>query len=365
MAYATNKTPVYLKGTMDVWLFNPETFNLDFYSNKVKTNGLTTSTNMGEINGSLRNPVLLNLPDTAKLELAITNATSTLESRALSLGGELSYNGVIPVLENVTPTLENGQYVLRVSQTPVAPYGTEKRYCFIDKSGEAYTFAGESNEVEGFTADVTKTYCVRYFVKAASAHQLRIASAFEPNIEICMIRMPLYTTNGTSSTQGTRWGDRYIWIPRMQFTGNSPLKGDQTDPDAEELHGTALPYEEAAAEGVCIDESSFALAYMVDMPADGALANVAGLAVVGGTVNLKVGETVTVPVKYVMDDGTLTQVDFDDIGIQDTGSSSSIFTVNDTYDTITGVGTGDGQILVSSTGLNKGTYVRVHVSAAT
>ena len=53
MAYATNSTPIYAKGTMDVWLFNPSTFNLDFYSNKVQTNSLTTSTNMGEINGSL------------------------------------------------------------------------------------------------------------------------------------------------------------------------------------------------------------------------------------------------------------------------------------------------------------------------
>lgn len=102
MAYATNSTPIYAKGTMDVWLFNPSTFNLDFYSNKVQTNSLTTSTNMGEINGSLRNPVLLNLPDSAKLELELTAATSTLESRALSVGGELSYNGIIPVLETIT-----------------------------------------------------------------------------------------------------------------------------------------------------------------------------------------------------------------------------------------------------------------------
>ena len=51
MAYATNRTPVYAKGTMDVWLFNPANFSLDFYSNKIQTNSLTTSTNMGEING--------------------------------------------------------------------------------------------------------------------------------------------------------------------------------------------------------------------------------------------------------------------------------------------------------------------------
>lgn len=51
MPYAITSPPVYAKGTMDVWLFDPTTFNLDFYSNKVQTNSLTTSTSMGEING--------------------------------------------------------------------------------------------------------------------------------------------------------------------------------------------------------------------------------------------------------------------------------------------------------------------------
>ena len=303
--YAQNSTPIYAKGTMDVWLFNPATFDLDFYSNKVQTNSLSTSTNMGEINGSLRNPVLLNLPDSAKLELQITAATSTLESRALSVGGELSYNGIVPVLETVTG---NGE-TLVVSQTPEKPYGADKMYCFIDKSGSAYEL-NDSGVVEGFTSEQGKTYCVRYFTRAASAHQLRIGSAFEPNIEICMIRMPLYTTQGNSSTQGTRWGDRYIWIPRMQFTGNAPVKGDQTDADTDDLSGTALPYEEALADGVCLDESSFALAYMVDMPASGAYTNVQGLAVVGGSVSVMVGATTTVPIKYVMSDGMLTQADY-------------------------------------------------------
>lgn len=361
MAYAINSTPIYAKGTMDVWLFNPSTFDLDFYSNKIQTNSLSTSTNMGEINGSLRNPVLLNLPDSAKLEIQITAATSTLESRALSVGGELTYNGIIPVLETVTIP---GGGDIAVSQTPVAPYGTDKLYCFVDKSGVAYEIDPDTNKILGFTAVANQTYCVRYFVKAASAHQLRIASTFEPNIEICMIRMPLYTTQGSSSTQGTRWGDRYIWIPRMQFTGNAPVKGDQTDPDTDDLSGTALPYEEAAAEGVCLDESSFALAYMVDMPAAGAFASVKAFAVVGGAVALKVGETVAAPIKYVMEDGMLTQANFSDTQITDAGSNSSIFTVSDNK--ITGVGAGSGDIKIeSSTGQVPDGYARVIVSNAT
>ena len=247
--------------------------------------------------------MLLNLPDSAKLELELTAATSTLESRKLSVGGELSYNGIIPVLETVTA---NGTS-LTVSQTPVAPYGVDKVYGFVDKGGEAYIIDADTKTVQGFTAQSGETYCVRYFVKAASAHQLRIASVFEPDIEICMIRMPLYSTQGNGTTNGTRWGDRYIWIPRMQFKGEAPVKGDQTDADVDTLSGSALPYEEAAAEALCLDEASFALAYMVDMPVGGEYADVVGLVIVGGDIAMEVGDTRVIPVKYLMQDGSLVQ----------------------------------------------------------
>jgi hypothetical protein len=342
MAYATNSTPIYAKGTMDVWLFNPSTFDLDFYSNKIQTNSLTTSTNMGEINGSLRNPVLLNLPDSAKLELEITAATSTLESRALSVGGELSYNGIIPVLETITMH-QGGE--LTVSQTPVAPYGTDKVYGFVDKSGVAYEIDPETLAVKNFVAEAGATYCVRYFTRAASAHQLRVDSVFEPNIEICMIRMPLYTTQGQGSTQGTKWGDRYIWIPRMQFKGEAPVKGDQTDADVDTLSGSALPYEEAAAEGICVDEASFALAYMVDMPVGGALVDVKGMAIVGGVVTVAASQSVQVPVKYVMADDSLVQPDYSDLTYTVTDTSKA--TVSD-KGVLTGVAAGNTEITVEN-----------------
>jgi hypothetical protein len=345
MAYATNSPPVYAKGTMDVWLFNPATFSLDFYSNKVQTNSLTTSTNMGEINGSLRNPVLLNLPDSAKLELEITAATSTLESRALSVGGELTYNGIIPVLETVTASGAD----LAVSQTPAAPYGTDTVYGFVDKSGIAYEIDADTRKVKNFTATAGETYCVRYFVKAASAHQLRIDSVFEPNIDICMIRMPLYTTQGQGNTQGTKWGDRYIWIPRMQFKGEAPVKGDQTDADVDTLSGSALPYEEAAAEGVCVDEASFALAYMVDMPASGVFTDVVGIAIVGGDISMRVGETKTIPLKYVMRDGSLVQPDYGIMEYEIEPKEVLDYNTVDLYNNgqFIAVGEGEGHIVVT------------------
>lgn len=307
MAYATNRIPIYAKGTMDVWLFNPNTFDLEFYSSKVQTNNLTTDTNMGEINGSLRNPVLLSLPDSADLSLEITMATSSLDTRKISVGGEMTYNGVYPVLETIRATGSQ----LTVGQTPVAPYGTNTAYAFINKDGTAYTINPDTKTVNGFTATAGKTYCVRYFTRAASARQLKIGSAFNPDIEVCMIRIPLYTTElGDASTRGTRWGDRYIWIPRLQARGQIDVNGSQTEADAETLSFRALPYEEALAEGVCLDESSFAIAYMVDMPAEGPWALVEGIAVPGGGITAPLRKKVKVPFVYLMSDGSVVPIPY-------------------------------------------------------
>lgn len=305
MAYALNSVPIYAKGTMDVWLFNSSTFDLDYYSDKVQTNNLTTSVNTGAINGSLRNPVLLTIPDGAALELEITDATSTLEARQISVGGELTYNGVYPVLETITAESED----LTVGQYPVAPYGTTIAYAFIDKSGTAYTVDQSTKVVQNFTATVGQTYCVRYFTRAASARRLKIGASFDPSLEVCMIRIPLYTSStGSSSKYGLRWGDRYIWIPRLQATGETGFDGSQTDADVEKLKFRALPYEEAAETGVCIDEASYALAYMVDIPIEGAWALVEGLAVAGGGVTVQLYKSVKVPFVYIMSDGSIVSV---------------------------------------------------------
>ena len=329
MAYPTNSMPVYAKGTMDVWFFNPSTFDLDFYSNKVQTNSLTTSVTMGEINGSLRNPVLINLPDSAKLELEITAATSTLESRALSVGGELTYNGIVTVLETITATGAD----LVVSQTPVEPYGTTTVYGFVDKSGMAYEIDPETKKVKNFTATAGETYCVRYFVRAASAHQLTIFSDFDPSIEIVMIRMPLFSTQNESSTKGTKVADRYIWIPRMQFGGKAPLKGDQTTADSDDLSGPALPY-----------EASYALAYMVDIPVAGATALIKELAIVGGDMTLAVGETKQIPVKYVMPDDSLVQPTYTDLTYASATTAKATVT---NAGAVTGVATGSSVVTVT------------------
>ena len=339
MAFNRATTPYYVKGTMDVFCHNPSTGDLDYYSNKVQTSQFTTTVNMSPINASVGNPVVINLPDSAEVSLTLTAANMSLEARALSVGGDLSYNGIVPVIESITASGDT----LSVSQAPVAGYGMAEPYAFIDTDGKAYIIDADTYQVQGFVATPNQSYCVRYFVRNASAQQLRIASNFAPSVEVVTIRMPAYNTQGSSSNQGSKCGDFYIWIPRMQFSGKADTDGSQTTAATTDFSGTALAYDEAVASGVCAESAATALAYMVYVPLGDSTTLVEGLAVVGGAVTVAESETVQLPVKYVINN-QLVQPDYADLTYE--SSADATATISDTG-IITGVAAGSCTITAS------------------
>ena len=339
MAFNRATAPNYAKGTMDVWCHNPVTGDLDFYSNKVTANQLTTNVNMAPVNAGIGNPVVINLPDTSEVNLTITAANMSLEARQLSTGGTLSYNGIVPVMESVTAA----GTTLVVSRTPVAAYGMADAYAFIDQSGTAYTIDTNTNAISGFTAASGTTYCVRYFTQAASAQQLEISSVFSPSVEVVCIRIPAYSAQGSTSNKGAKCGDYWIWIPRMQFTGKADTDGSQTTAATTDLSGSALSYDEAVASGACVDSAASALAYMVYMPLAGATSLVEGLVVVGGEITVATADTVQLPVKYVIND-QIVQPNFADLTYE--SSAEATATVGPSG-IVTGVAAGSCEITAS------------------
>lgn len=339
MAFNRATSPVYAKGTMDVWLFNPATGDLDYYSNKVQTNQLTTSVNMGAINAGVGNPVVINLPDTSQVNLTLTAADLSLEARALSTGGTIGYNGVIPVMESITATGTS----IQVTGIPTAAYGMDKPYAYIDKAGEAYEVDPDTGLISGFTAVDKQSYCVRYFSKAASAKELTLSTVFAPAVEVAYIRIPCYSAQGSSANQGSKCGDLYIWIPRMQFSGNAATDGSQTTAATTDISGSALSYDAAVQSGVCEESAMTALAYMVYMPLGGATVSVEGLAIVGGEIAVTVGGDVQTPVKYVIN-GVLVQPDYADLTYTITDTTTATVDANGL---ITGAAAGSTEITVT------------------
>lgn len=357
MPFNRATSPVYAKGTMDVWCFNPSTGDLDYYSNKIQTNQFQTNVNLSPINAGVGNPVVINLPDTSEITLTLTAADMSLEARRLSVGGTISYNGIIPVVETVLP---NGS-VLQVSRPPVAAYGMDQAYAFVDNDGTAYTIDPDTFALQNFTATAGQTYCVRYFVRAASAQELRISSVFAPAVEVVMIRIPAYNAQGSAANQGSHCGDFYIWIPRMQFSGTAGTDASQTAASTTDISGTALSYDEAVSAGTCDEADRYgALAYMVYMPLAGATSAVEGLAVVGGSITVAEGENVQIPVKYVIN-GQLVQPNYADLTF--TSSSDATATVGANTGLVTGVAAGTADITINLAEPSYSTVVRVDVTS--
>ena len=341
MAFNRATDPVYAKGTMDVWCWNPNTGDLDYYSNKIQTNQFQTNINLSPVNAGVGNPVVINLPDTPEATLTITAADMSLAARRLAVGGTLSYNGIIPVCESVVAAGTS----LQVSQPPVAVYGMSEAYAFIGSDGTAYTIDTDTYIVNNFIATQGQTYIVRYFVRAASAQALRISSVFAPAVEVVMMRIPAYSAQGNSANQGSHCGDFYIWIPRMQFNGNAATDASQTAASTTDISGTALSYDEAVAAGTCDEADAYgALAYMVYMPLAGATSAVEGLAVVGGSVRVKVGNTVQIPVKYVIN-GQLVQPNYADLTF--TSAATGTATVGEHTGIVSGVQAGSTDVTVA------------------
>jgi hypothetical protein len=343
MAFNRANPKNYVKGTMEVWVHDYVTGDLDYYSNTVQNNQFATTVNMSPVNGGLGNPVLINLPDSSAVNLTLTNADFSLEARALSVGGTLSYNAIVPVIKTITAV----GTTLTVPDTPVAPYGIDSIFCFVGESGTAYTIDADTKVVQNFTATAGTSYCVRYFMNNNSAQALRMASVFAPAIKTVMIRLPAFSAQGTTANQSTLKGNYYIWIPRMQFGAKADADGSQTAASTTDLSGSALSYEDAAASGVCVDSSQASLAYMVYMPLAGASSAIQGLYIVGGVINAVVGTPIQTPVKAVMPDGTSIQPTYSNLTFAVT--QTSIATVGANTGLIQPLTAGDTEITVTVT----------------
>lgn len=300
-----NNRPLYAKGTMDVKCFDPSANDLVYYSNKMSTTQLQSTVNLGAINAGPGNPVVIQIPDTPSLTMNLTAADFSLLGRALAVGGNVTYNGVVPVDE----VAEAAGSTLTVTQPPVAPLGGCNVVGYVGNDGAAYAIDPDTMEVQGFAAEAGKKYCVHYYTRNAGAQQFSVETLMTPAVVRTLITIPVYATEAKDSNplNGSRVGSLYITIPRMQFNGDVSTDGSQTTPATTVMNGTALSYDEACEAGIqCGSAAAPKLAYMVLELFGSPDQFAAGLAIVGGNdIEVNAGQTVHIPVKYIMDDGSL------------------------------------------------------------
>lgn len=308
-----NNKYLYAKGTCNVVVRDISTGDVQYQSNKVQTAQFTTTCDMGAIQAGIGNTTAINIPHNCAVNLTLTNADFSMEARAMQVGTLAGYNGVGPVCEVITAAGNT----IAVGKVPAAPYGYKDNICNVvevgaqNAMGTAYTIDGTTKVVTGFTATATKQYVVTYWSAEAGNKYFNIGSVFAPGIKHVTVQIAVYTAAGAqSATQGTKAGDLYIIIPRMQFSGKADIDGSQTANSTTDLSGTALTYDDAAAAGACDCLATSGLAQVIYVPAADVTADVIGLAIIGGLIAMTAGDTEMVPVKYVMKDGSLQNPDY-------------------------------------------------------
>lgn len=342
-----NNKYLYAKGTCNVVLRDIATGDVVLQSNKVNSNNLTTSVDLGEVRTGLGYAIAIQIPSNAAVNLEIDLANFSMTARAMQVGTHVAYNGVSPACESITAT----SATLTIAGEAVAPYGYKTAIAnvveqgAVNASGTAYTIDA-TGKVIGFTATIGKVYAVTYFTRNASAEWFNISSNFAPGVYHVTTQIAVYSTENTSNAnQGTLAGYLYHIIPRMQFSGNANTDGGQTTNVVSSLTGTALSYDDASAMGICTDCAIAGLAQVVYVPVAGAGAAVADLVIVGGGVNVTVGNSAQVPVLYLMPDGSTVQPNYGDMTFTKVGSAAA-FSVNATG-LVNGSAAGSGDIKVA------------------
>lgn len=307
-----NNKYLFAKGTCNVVVSDPKTGNIDYQSNKVQTSQLTTSVSMNEIRAGLGNAIAIQLPTDSAINLELTAADFSMATRAMQLGSSVTYNAAAPVCEVIDATTST--LTLTTASTPVAPQGFSKAIAYVNDgvsdASTAYEIDAGKNIV-GFTATPGTTYRVYYWLKNASAQQLTAYSVFAPAIKHVTIQIAVYSTeNASSASQSSLVGWLYCIIPRMQFSAKADTDGSQTGNVTSVLSGTALSYDPDADVTTCTDCGLSELAYWVYVPNGDVTQSIQALAVIGGGLSIVNGSTAQIPVRFLMDDGSLVVPDY-------------------------------------------------------
>lgn len=325
--------------------------NIVGYSKVISESAVSTSVNLQEIvgfNGSLVGMI----PDSSRITGTYTAQDFSLEDRALSTGGDVSYLGTHMVCETVTAT----GTTLTVTGIPVKslnqPASDTLGWCYVKQVG-ATTYMGtnygidlDTKEVQNFTATSGTSYEVYYFVQNASARVLNIPNALNPAVLSVEIKYALYSMQNGNASQGTFYGYLYVCVPKAQLGGDGGgVAGSQTANATGTLSWTALGGETNGLSCDTCGQAGGNAAYYVIVPCGSPVADVQALVVVGGGVSVAEGAAKALPIKYLMPDNSVVMPNYEDM----TYVSASTETATVLNGKVTGVAAGSTTVTATLT----------------
>lgn len=342
---------LFVKGIAEMTITDYKSGNIIGFDKVASEGSITSSVNMSEIVGGIGGPLLMTIPDTTRITGLLKSQAFSMEQRALTSGGKITYGGVAPVCEHITASTSS----LTVTGNPTKHYAQaeedETGWCYVRvHQGGAYMGTNyhvnlTSKKVEDFVAEVGKEYDVFYFVNNASAKVLELSSNFKPSVASISYKFEVYAQQNGSVGNGTRVGFLYFHVPRAQFGGDVGISANQTTAANTDYSWNALAAVDnmPSCEG-CEDDGS-PYAYYVYVPCGAADQGIDALAVVGGGITVKIGATVQIPVKYVVTENLVQPVYSDLSYVSAVPSTATV----DANGAVTGKATGTTNVTVQYT----------------
>ena len=284
----------FLVSTADVYGYDSND-NLLFVGKTLLDSSIETTLSNTDVRAGKGNQLQYIYYHTAEMNITINEAQFSLEFLALNTGSSIETGANIWTEESVTVT--NGAGVV-TKGTPLA-IQTQTIYGWVTKEDgtvERVAFSGA-----GFTladSSYNGTVCVRYYTNDAAARKVTVYADMLPST----IRLVMVGTLASSDSTTNQIGTVQIEVPRASMTGAFTLS---MTPDAvaqTPLSVRALASTETA--GGC--DGNRPIYATITEKIDGAkwYDNVIALAIKGGDFNLKSGDSKTLQVYAIQNDGS-------------------------------------------------------------
>lgn len=319
MAFIYGTPRLIVQGCVEQTTYNAATGDVLAYDKVSNEAGSEYTYDVNELAGGFQNQLVGVIPHTTRMTGTYTSVAFSLIQRALQTGGNLKYNGIRKVCEEITATGNT----LTVTGNPALYYAQSSSdtegWCYVHEKG-ATSYEGinygvnlTSKTVVDFTAESGKTYEVTYWERAASAQELGIPTAANPSIVTIVQKWAVYAPSGNNVKGSPLAGFLYLTVPRAILTEGGGIDGSQTDSSTTSYGWRALsPTEDLPECDNCAGgESNYA--YYNYVPCGDATQDVYRLVTVGGGITLAEGESAYFPVKYLMPDGSTVQPDLSDM----------------------------------------------------
>ncbi len=347
---------LYVQGVGTAIMTDLATGDIKFFSDKFTDGNITASADDGIINAGIGNGPVIMIPSNSNVQVQVTAADYNEFAKSAAVGGQITYGAPVMTCQTVTAT--GADLTIDVSGgAPVAGPGMESIVCYVQEigapspvvsGGVAYALDPASGAITGFSATSGTQYLVSYYVSRANASMTTIGTNMKGRVMRFVLQRPIYTNVDAATNQGDLWGMLYEIVPRLQLMPDGASNsGNQTTPTTTGITGRAMAYDAETISAGCTEcqLSGAPLMYRVIVPCDSTQGIDGILGVLGGTVNVTVGQSVQLRPALVVNNSLSYSVPAADFSYA--SSATGVATVGANTGVVTGVAAGSAEITVT------------------